>query len=136
MALPIANIIKELFNGGVTSLVDEVITSKEEKLILKAKLKSLETEYTKVVEDNITKRWVADANSSVLAKTVRPYTLIFLLFIFVVISFCDGNLGGFILADGYQQIYQSLLIVTFTAYFGSRGMEKITKIKQNGKQSL
>ena len=136
MALPIGNIIKKLFNGGVTSLVDEVITSKEEKLILKAKLKSLETEYTKVVEDNITKRWEADANSSVLAKNVRPYTLIFLLFIFVVISFCDGNLGGFILADGYQQIYQSLLIVTFTAYFGSRGMEKITKIKQNGKQSL
>ena len=44
MALPIGNIIKELFSGGVTKLVDEVVTSKEEKLILKAKLKSLETE--------------------------------------------------------------------------------------------
>jgi|TARA_R110000751_G_scaffold253192_1_gene352796 hypothetical protein len=136
MALPIGGIIKELFSGGVTELIDEVVTSQEEKLVLKAKFKELETEYTKVIEDNVTARWQADANSTLLARNVRPYTLIFLLFIFVVISFFDGNIGEFALADGYQEIYQSLLIVTFTAYFGSRGMEKITKIRQNGKQSL
>tara|TARA_R110002074_G_scaffold120058_3_gene253531 strand:+ start:37 stop:441 length:405 start_codon:yes stop_codon:yes gene_type:complete len=134
MALPVVSIIKELFNGGVTTLIDEVVTSKEEKLVLKAKLKELETNYTKVVEDNITQRWQADANSSLLARNIRPASLIFLLFIFVVISFCDGNLGEFTLADGYKEIYSSLLLVAFSAYFGSRGLEKITKIKQNGKQ--
>lgn len=134
MALQIGSIIKELFNGGVTTLVDEVVTSKEEKLVLKNKLKELETEYTKVVEDNITQRWQADANSSMLAKNIRPASLIFLLFIFVVISFCDGNIGEFKLAEGYKEIYSSLLLVAFSAYFGSRGLEKITFIKHNGKQ--
>ena len=134
MALPIGNIIKELFNGGVTTLVDEVVTSKEEKLVLKNKLKELETQYTKVVEDNITQRWQADANSSMLAKNIRPASLIFLLVIFALISFCDGNIGEFTLADGYKEIYSSLLLVAFSAYFGSRGLEKITKIKQDGKQ--
>jgi len=134
MALQIGSIIKELFNSGVTDLVDEVVTSKEEKLVLKNKLKELENNYTKIVEDNITQRWQADANSSVLAKNIRPASLIFLLFIFVVISFLDGNIGDFKLAAGYQGIYQSLLLVAFSAYFGSRGLEKITKIKQDGKQ--
>ena len=64
MALPIGNIIKGLFSNGVTELVDEVFTSEEERLVLKAKLKSLETEYTKVIEDNVTRRWEADVNSS------------------------------------------------------------------------
>ena len=136
MALPIGNIIKELFSGGVTELVDEVVTSKEEKLILKAKLKSLETEYSKVIEDNVTRRWEADVNSSMLAKNIRPASLIFLLFIFVIISFLDGNIGEFTLANGYQEIYQSLLLVSFSAYFGSRGIEKVIKIKENAKQSL
>lgn len=134
MALPIGSIIKELFSSGVTDLVDEVVTSQEEKLVLKNKLKELENNYTKIVEDNITQRWQADANSSVLAKNIRPASLIFLLFIFVVISFLDGNIGDFKLAAGYQGIYQSLLLVAFSAYFGSRGLEKITKIKQDGKQ--
>ena len=136
MAIPIGNIIKELFNGGVTKLVDEVVTSKEEKLVLKNKLKELETNYTKVIEDNITQRWQADANSSMLAKNIRPASLIFLMLTFVIISFADGNVGEFTLADGYQEIYQSLLLVSFSAYFGSRGLEKITNIRQNGKQSL
>ena len=136
MALPIGSIIKELFSGGVTDLVDEVITSKEEKLVLKNKLKELENNYTKIVEDNITQRWQADTNSSMLARNIRPASLIFLLFIFVVISFLDGNIGEFKLAAGYQGIYQSLLLVAFSAYFGSRGLEKITKIKTDGKQSL
>ena len=136
MALPIGSIIKELFSGGVTDLVDEVVTSQEEKLILKNKLKELENNYTKIVEDNITQRWQADTNSSMLARNIRPASLIFLLFIFVVISFLDGNIGEFKLAAGYQGIYQSLLLVAFSAYFGSRGLEKITKIKTDGKQSL
>jgi|TARA_R110000851_G_scaffold21420_9_gene64232 hypothetical protein len=136
MALPIGSIIKELFSGGVTDLVDEVVTSKEEKLVLKNKLKELENNYTKIVEDNITQRWQADTNSSMLARNIRPASLIFLLFIFVVISFLDGNIGEFKLAAGYQGIYQSLLLVAFSAYFGSRGLEKITKIKTDGKQSL
>ena len=134
MALPIGSIIKELFSGGVTDLVDEVVTSQEEKLVLKNKLKELENNYTKIVEDNITQRWQADTNSSMLARNIRPASLIFLLFIFVIISFCDGNLGEFTLADGYKEIYSSLLLVAFSAYFGSRGLEKITKIKQDGKQ--
>ena len=136
MALPIGNIIKELFSGGVTDLVDEVVTSKEEKLILKNKLREIETEYTKAIEDNITKRWEADAQSSRLAKNIRPASLIFLLAVFTIISFADGNFYGFTLAAGYQEIYQSLLLVSFTAYFGSRGLEKVTHIKNNAKQPL
>ena len=120
MALPIGNIIKELFSGGVTELVDEVVTSKEEKLILKAKLKSLETEYTKVIEDNVTRRWEADVNSSMLAKNIRPASLIFLLFIFVIISFLDGNIGEFTLANGYQEIYQSLRHIRLISNFSIR----------------
>ena len=136
MALPVVGIIKELFSGGVTTLIDEVVTSKEEKLVLKARLREIETEYTKAIEDNITQRWQADAQSSRLARNIRPASLIFLLGVFTIMSFADGNVGAFSLADGYQEIYQSLLLVSFTAYFGSRGLEKVTSIKHNAKQPL
>lgn len=130
MAIPIANIIKELFTGGVTDLIDEVVTSKEEKLILKNKLRELEIEHTRVIEDNITERWRSDMTSdNKLSKNVRPMSLIVLAVVFFIISFMDGNIGSFTLADGYKPIYQSLLLLTFGAYFGDRAVRGYTNIK-------
>lgn len=45
MALQIGTIIKELFTGGVTDLVDEVITNKEEAQTLKNELYKLQSEH-------------------------------------------------------------------------------------------
>lgn len=49
MALQIATIIKELFSGGVTNLVDEVITNKEEAQTLKNELIKLQNEHEKAL---------------------------------------------------------------------------------------
>ena len=64
-----------------------------------------------------------------LSKNIRPMSLIFLTVVFTIISFADGNIGKFTLDEGYKPIYQSLLLLAYGAYFGSRGLEKIKKNK-------
>jgi peptidoglycan/LPS O-acetylase OafA/YrhL len=66
-------------------------------------------------------------SGSWLSKNVRPLTLIFLTFIFVVLSFFDGNVGGFAVSKEYIPVYQTLLMVVYGAYFAGRSIEKVKK---------
>ena len=130
MALPIGNIIKELFNGGVTSLVDEVVTSKEEAQTLKNELRKIEVDLTKTIEQEVSKRWVADMQSdSYLAKNIRPLVLAFLVVSTVVMVFIDSGNITFEVKDTWVDLLQIVLITVIGAYFGSRGLEKV----KNGK---
>ena len=75
-----------LFSGGAADLVkgvggviDNLHTSKEEKLEAERKIKELIANYEVEMEKNITSRWQADLKSdSWLSKNVRPLVLIFL----------------------------------------------------------
>ena len=130
MALPIGNIIKELFNGGVTSLVDEVVTSKEEAQTLKNELRKIEVDLTKTIEQEVSKRWVADIQSdSYLAKNIRPLVLAFLVVSTVTMVFIDSGTITFEVKDTWVDLLQIVLITVIGAYFGSRGLEKV----KNGK---
>jgi hypothetical protein len=130
MALPIGNIIKELFNGGVTNLVDEVITNKEEAQTLKNELRKIEVDLTKTIEQEVSKRWVADMQSdSYLAKNIRPLVLAFLVISTIAMVFIDSGTITFEVKDTWVDLLQIVLITVIGAYFGSRGLEKI----KNGK---
>ena len=125
----LGNILANLL-GKADTIVDEVITSKEEKLQLKNQLQKIVQEQESLIEKQVSKRWVSDMSSdNWLSKNIRPMSLIFLTVVFTVISFADGYIGKFTLDEGYKPIYQSLLLLAYGAYFGSRGLEKIKKTK-------
>jgi len=131
MALPIGNIIKELFSGGVTDLVDEVVTSKEEAQELKIRLTEVENKLTETIEQEVSKRWVADMQSdSYLAKNIRPLVLAFLVVSTVVMVFIDSGTIDFEVKQNFVDLLQIVLITCIGAYFGSRGLEKVKGGKQ------
>ena len=131
MALPIGNIIKELFSGGVTDLVDEVVTSKEEAQELKIRLKEVENKLTDTIEQEVSKRWVADMQSdSYLSKNIRPMVLAFLVVSTVIMVFIDSGKLEFEVKDTWVDLLQIVLITVIGAYFGSRGLEKVKGGKQ------
>ena len=74
------NFITKLFSSGATKLVegiggvlDELITSKDEKLAAELKIKELIAKHEVEMEKEISSRWSADmASDSWLAKNVRP----------------------------------------------------------------
>jgi len=93
------SILTNLLSGGASKLIDSVggvldnlTTSKDEKLEAERKIKELMANYEVEMEKNISSRWEADLKSdSWLSKNVRPLVLIFLivctmLLILVVIS--------------------------------------------------
>ena len=123
----LGNILANLL-GKADTIVDEVITSKEEKLQLKNQLQKIVQEQESLIEKQVSKRWVSDMSSdNWLSKNIRPMSLIFLTVVFTVISFADGNIGQFTLNEEYRPIYQSLLLLAFGAYFGGRSYEKIKR---------
>jgi hypothetical protein len=81
------SILSKIFSSGATELVkgvgdviDNLHTSKEEKLAAELKIKELISNYEIEMEKNITARWEVDMKSdSWLSKNVRPVVLIFLV---------------------------------------------------------
>ena len=75
------------------------------------------------------------ASDSWLSKNIRPILLIYLVFIISVLSMGDSiSYFNFDVKDSYIELFEVLLITSFSFYFGSRGLEKVTKIKTiNGK---
>lgn len=101
---PVGNVVRSLIGGSDMSDADKEIA-----------LKKLEQEIHEF--DGITKRWVADAQStSWLAQNVRPLTLITLTVSFIV---------GWYLQIDELDVVKELLTIVFIGYFGSRGAEKI-----------
>tara|TARA_R110002050_G_scaffold54651_6_gene123460 strand:+ start:1040 stop:1456 length:417 start_codon:yes stop_codon:yes gene_type:complete len=122
----------KLFSTGAAKLVDsvgdaldELITSKEEKLAAELKIKELVARYEADVERNITDRWVSDMNSdSWLSKHVRPVMLVFLVVATIVMVFIDSGNINFVVEDKWVDLLQLVLITVIGAYFGGRTLEK------------
>ena len=125
--------IGEVINGvfkNAEGILDTTITNKEELQLAYNELEKLRNEAEIAVLQETTKRWQADMSSdNKLSKNIRPASLIFLTVVFTIISFADGNIGEFTLADGYKPIYQSLLLLAYGAYFGDRALRGYTTIK-------
>ena len=122
----------DILGGGVIKQVGDVLdnltTSKEEKLAAQQKIKEVLMQAEANAQEQVTRRWEADMKSdNWLSKNIRPLICIFLTAMFVVISIFDGNAGGFAIAPAYVPIYQTLLITVYGAYFAGRSIEKIKK---------
>jgi|TARA_R100000479_G_scaffold161882_1_gene99745 hypothetical protein len=123
LSLITGGLIKDV--GGV---IDSLTTTEEERLEAKQKLQELLEKADQDAQSQITERWKLDMQSdSFLSKNIRPLVLIYLTFIFTALSFFDGNIGGFQVAEEYIPIFQSLLITVYGAYFVGRTWEKSKK---------
>lgn len=124
-----------LLTGGlikdVGNVIDKLTTTDEERLAAKQKIQELLEKADQDAQTQITERWRLDMQSdSFLSKNIRPLVLIYLTVIFTALAFFDGNIGGFIVAEEYIPIFQSLLITVYGAYFVGRTWEKTKKSKQ------
>ena len=130
-------VLNKLFSGGASKLVesvggvlDNVITTDEEKIEAKRKLKEVILSNEAEMERNITDRWQADMNSdSWLSKNVRPMVLIFLVVSTVLMIFIDAGTIQFTVEEKWTDLLQLVLITVIGAYFGGRSLEKRKKLQ-------
>jgi hypothetical protein len=129
------SILTNIFSSGASELVkgiggviDNLHTSKEEKLEAERKIKELMANYEIEMEKNITSRWEADLKSdSWLSKNVRPMILIFLVVSTVLMIFIDAGTINFVVEPKWTDLLQLVLITVIGAYFGGRSLEKVKK---------
>ena len=113
---------------GVGGVIDNLHTSKEEKLEAERKIKELVASYQIEMEKNITSRWEADLKSdSWLSKNVRPLVLIFLIICTMLLIFIDAGTIKFEVKSSWVDLLQLVLITVIGAYFGGRSLEKVKK---------
>ena len=124
-----------LFSGGAAELVkgvggviDNLHTSKEEKLEAERKIKEIIANHEAEMEKNITSRWEADLKSdSWLSKNVRPLVMIFLIVCTMLLIFIDAGAINFEVKSTWVDLLQLVLITVIGAYFGGRSLEKVKK---------
>jgi hypothetical protein len=129
------SILGTIFSGGAKDLVegvggviDNLHTSKEEKLEAERKVKELVSSYQITLEKEISSRWNADMKSdSWLSKNVRPLVLVFLVIATVLLIFIDAGAINFTVEAKWTDLLQLVLITVIGAYFGGRSLEKTKK---------
>ena len=113
---------------GVGGVIDNLHTSKEEKLEAERKIKEIIANHEIEMEKNITSRWEADLKSdSWLSKNVRPLVLIFLIVCTMLLIFIDAGALNFEVKSSWVDLLQLVLITVIGAYFGGRSLEKVKK---------
>ena len=129
------SVLTQIFSSGAATLVksvggviDNLHTSKEEKLAAELKIKELIASYETNMEKEISSRWEADMKSdSWLSKNVRPLVLIFLVVATVLLIFIDAGVINFVVEAKWTDLLQLVLITVIGAYFGGRSLEKAKK---------
>jgi len=129
------SILTQIFSSGATELVkgiggviDNLHTSKDEKLAAELKIKQLISNYEIEMEKEVTSRWEADMKSdSWLSKNIRPLVLAFLVVSTVLMIFIDAGTIKFIVEEKWTSLLQIVLITVIGAYFGGRSLEKVKK---------
>ena len=129
------SILTSIFSAGAGELVksvggviDNLHTSKEEKLEAEQKVKELIASYEVQMEKEISSRWDADMKSdSWLSKNVRPLVLVFLVVATVLMIFIDAGTINFVVEAKWTDLLQLVLITVIGAYFGGRSLEKTKK---------
>ena len=129
------NVLNKIFSAGATELVknlggvlDNLTTTKEEKLAAEQKIKDMIMGYEAEMQKQVTERWSMDMKSdSWLSKNIRPLTLIFLVISTVLIIFIDAGVLQFDVKSSWVDLLQLVLITVIGAYFGGRSLEKVKK---------
>lgn len=132
--------LTSLFTGGIDKVIDsvggaldELFTSDDERNKAKIKLMQIRQDahiesfkLANAYEQTITNRWLSD-NENLITRIVRPAIVVFLFVLFGAVVLTDGNIGDFKINAAYIPVLQNLLVTVTVAYFGSRGIEKITR---------
>ena len=128
-------LLKKLFSSGAKELVDSVgnaidkiHTSAEEKELIKAEIEKHILNYEEKIQQEVTKRWEADIQGNWLSKSVRPISLLFLLFVLTIFTLVDFSFIDLEIKDSWIDLWQLLAITAFGAYFGGRSYEKIKRL--------
>ena len=129
------SIISKIFSAGAGELVknvggviDNLTTSKEEKLEAERKIKDLVMGYEAEMQTQVTERWSMDMKSdSWLSKNIRPLVLIFLVVSTVLLVFIDAGVIAFEVKASWVDLLQLVLITVIGAYFVGRSLEKVKK---------
>ena len=114
---------------GVLGVVKRVVAgdpglSAEDKL----EFERLAAEQEMNAQEQVTRRWEADAKSDVrLAKYIRPVILISLTLFFMVVMIWDGLDQAFMPPENYINLLEILMLTVFGAYFAGRTIEKVRK---------
>ena len=127
--------INKIFSAGAANLVksvggvlDNLTTTKEEKLAAELKIKDMIMGYEAEMQKQVTERWKMDMNSdSWLSKNIRPIVLVFLVIATVLLIFIDAGTISFKVEDKWTDLLQLVLITVIGAYFGGRSLEKVKK---------
>ena len=125
--------------GGV---IDDIVTSDEERLKLnlavkkeinKFKVEQLDAAAT--YEAELTKRHSNDMKSdSWLSKNIRPLALAFLTISTVLLAYLTIfilEVEEAALVEPWTALFTALLLTVYGFYFGSRGVEKVQKIRSS-----
>ena len=134
----ILSAVTGFLSGGDTlkqvgGIIDDLHMSGEEKAEAKQKLETILIQAEQAAQEQVSARWEADMkHGSWLSKNIRPLTLIFLTFVFTILSVFDGNLQiageDFTIGAAYVPVYQTLLMTVYAAYFAGRSIEKVKKV--------
>ena len=129
------SIVSKIFSAGAGELVknvggviDNLHTSKEEKMEAERKIKDMIMGYEAEMQKQVTERWSMDMKSdSWLSKNIRPLVLIFLVVSTVLLVFIDAGVIAFEVKASWVDLLQLVLITVIGAYFGGRSLEKVKK---------
>lgn len=128
-------ILSKIFSSGTSELVKEVggvidnlTTTKEEKLQAEQKIKELFMAHEAEMQKQVTQRWVSDMNSdSWLSKNVRPMILIFIVSCTMLLIFIDAGVLAFKVENSWIELIKLTLLTVIGSYFGGRSYEKVKK---------
>ena len=127
--------LSKIFSAGageliknVGGVIDNLHTSKEEKLAAEQKIKDMIMGYEAEMQKQVTERWKMDMQSdSWLSKNIRPLVLVFLVVSTVLMIFIDAGVLAFTVEQKWTDLLQLVLITVIGAYFGGRSLEKTKK---------
>ena len=127
--------LNKIFSAGAGELVksvggviDNLTTSKEEKMEAERKIKDMIMGYEAEMQKQVTERRAMDMKSdSWHSKNIRPLVLIFLVVSTVLLVFIDAGVISFEVKASWVDLLQLVLITVIGAYFGGRSLEKVKK---------
>ena len=94
----------------------------------KLEFERLVNEMEAQAQEQVTRRWEADAKSDVkLAKYIRPAILISLTVFYMIVMVWDGLDPQFMPPENYINLLEILMLTVFGAYFAGRTIEKVRK---------
>jgi hypothetical protein len=127
----INNLLGGLFGKVIENaegILDEVITTDEEREAAKAKIKQMLLDSESKMQEQVTARWQSDMSSdSWLSKSIRPLVLAWLVVCTTLLIFIDAGVIMFKVEDKWVDLLQLVLITVIGAYFGGRSIEKVKK---------